>query len=69
MPGELGDELTQPGVGYYEHLYRPTGDWMESSYGKVQENEPDSNTQMGRLLKRLRKKKKKLDKVIPEQDI
>lgn len=33
MPGELGDEYTQTGVGYYERLYTPTGEWVLSGYG------------------------------------
>lgn len=26
MPGELGDEQEQPGVGYYEHRYKQDHD-------------------------------------------
>lgn len=33
MPGELGDELEQNFVGYYERRYRPGKDWKDPCYG------------------------------------
>ena len=71
MPGELGDEMTQQGVGYYEHLYKPTGDWMESSYGNKHDDEknPGNQKQLNRVMNRLRKHKKEVDQDIPEKDI
>lgn len=61
MPGELGDEQTGPFVGYYEQRYKPTGEWNLPEYGKVpKDDDPDDSTQIGRILKRLRKSKKKV---------
>lgn len=61
MPGELGDELTQQGVGYYEHLYQPTGEWMLSGYGNLPGQEKGNQSQLKRLMKKLKKKKKKYE--------
>ena len=35
MPGELGNEYEQQGVGYYERRYTPTGEWNDDSYANV----------------------------------
>ena len=70
MPGELGDEQTQQGVGYYEHLYRPTGEWLDPSYGNAWDAEkPKGQSQMDRIMKRLKKKNKNIKYHIPEKDI
>jgi hypothetical protein len=33
MPGELNNPEMQPQVGWYDHRYRPTGEWMLDEYG------------------------------------
>ena len=33
MPGELGNPEMQMNVGWYDHRYRPTGEWMLDEYG------------------------------------
>jgi len=36
MPGELGNEETQFGTGYYEHRYPSDGgEWMNANYGNM----------------------------------
>lgn len=59
MPGELGDEQTQQGVGYYEHRYDPDPNWMVSKDDTLWHEMIPKNTQLKRILKRLREKKYK----------
>jgi hypothetical protein len=71
MPGELGDENTQLGVGYYERLYKPTGDWMDPNYGNVHKKDEfgKKETQMDRIMRRIRKRNKKMEHQPPEKDL
>jgi hypothetical protein len=49
MPGELGDEETQQGVGYYERRYVQTGEWNDPPPDK--KNKPRSSMIMSVLKK------------------
>jgi len=59
MPGELGDEQTQPGVGYYEDRYDPDPEWIHAKDSTGWYEPIPENSQIKRILKRLRNKKYK----------
>jgi len=59
MPGELGNEDMQQGVGYYEHRYPQHGEWMLDDYGlmpamKKWRGCPHRKGMIGRVLARIR---------------
>lgn len=51
MPGELGNEYMQQGVGYYEHRYDHSGEG-----GTFMPKTPKNQQQLKRILERIRKK-------------
>jgi hypothetical protein len=57
MPGELGDEQSQPGVGYYEHKYDPDPDFFQMKVESPEGAKPHKDRQLKRVLDRLRAKK------------
>lgn len=64
MPGELGDEQEQQPVGYYEHRYVPTGDWMLDSVGAInswKDERKYKKPMIRRILERLRKQREEED--------
>jgi len=61
MPGELGNEETQAGVGYYEHRYDPDPEWFHKKDHPDWVGSASLNGQTQRILKRLRNKKYKSD--------
>jgi len=61
MPGELGDEQTQQGVGYYESRYDPDPEFFDLKNSQAWHEAIPQNGQLERILKRLKNKKYKSD--------
>lgn len=60
MPGELGNEEEQQGMGYREHLYKQDGEWMDEVPDKKrmwEETQPNSPLVM-RVIKLHQKEQK-----------
>jgi len=61
VPGELGNEEAQLGVGYYENRYRPYGEWNDKTYGTSRPWEENEDKKRGvlKVVKRMLDKEKK----------
>lgn len=59
MPGELGNEFEQFGVGYYENRYQPHGEWNDDTYGAVRswsDEAPKKKKGVMRIIKKMMEK-------------
>jgi len=56
MPGELGDELEQNLVGYYDRRYKPNDEWMTDTYGTPASLEHKKKKSVSNVLKSMVKK-------------
>ena len=62
MPGELGDPIEQPNVGHYENRYEPDPEWnVRKDFQPETGTISDKNTQIGRILRRLKNRNNKYE--------
>jgi hypothetical protein len=56
MPGEIGNETESQSVGYGEHRYRQTGEWMDDERLEPKDDTNKRKTQKERILKKMKEK-------------
>ena len=57
MPNELGNEAESTWVGYHDHRYPATGEWMDDERSENNKDEVNKRlTQKERILKKMKSK-------------